>query len=51
MDHLVNNAGIVPLCLFEDTTDITNFVPAMVRNQMGFSKKINLYIFSGLNRN
>nr|XP_027191300.1 11-beta-hydroxysteroid dehydrogenase 1B-like isoform X2 [Cicer arietinum] len=35
LDHLVNNAGIVPLCLFEDTTDITNFVPAMDINFWG----------------
>lgn len=30
VDHLVNNAGIVPLCLFEHSTDVTNFAPAMV---------------------
>ncbi|XP_057414985.1 11-beta-hydroxysteroid dehydrogenase A-like [Lotus japonicus] len=35
LDHLVNNAGIVPVCLFEDTTDITNFAPAMDINFWG----------------
>jgi len=32
VDYLVNNAGIVALSLFEDTTDITKFAPAMVMN-------------------
>ncbi|CAJ2676654.1 unnamed protein product [Trifolium pratense] len=35
LDHLVNNAGIVPLSLFEDITDITNFAPAMDINFWG----------------
>ncbi|OIW17777.1 hypothetical protein TanjilG_06462 [Lupinus angustifolius] len=35
LDHLVNNAGIVPLSLFEHITDITNFVPAMDINFWG----------------
>lgn len=30
VDHLVNNAGIVPVCLFEETIDVTNLAPAMV---------------------
>lgn len=30
MDHLVNNAGITPVCLFEETTDVTKIAPAMV---------------------
>jgi len=32
VDHLVNNAGINALSMFEDTTDITNFAPVMVKN-------------------
>ncbi|KAI9079711.1 hypothetical protein K1719_038332 [Acacia pycnantha] len=35
LDHLVNNAGIVPVCLFEHSTDITNFAPAMDINFWG----------------
>ncbi|KAK2438977.1 hydroxysteroid dehydrogenase [Trifolium repens] len=35
VDHLVNNAGIVPLSLFEDTTDITIFAPTMDINFWG----------------
>ncbi|KAK7291539.1 hypothetical protein RIF29_06768 [Crotalaria pallida] len=35
LDHLVNNAGIVPLSLFEHITDVTNFVPAMDINFWG----------------
>ncbi|KAK7369635.1 hypothetical protein VNO80_11677 [Phaseolus coccineus] len=35
LDHLVNNAGIVALSLFEDTTDITKFEPAMDINFWG----------------
>lgn len=30
VDHLVTNAGVVPMCLFEDYTDITKPAPAMV---------------------
>ncbi|KAL6280866.1 hypothetical protein ACE6H2_017747 [Prunus campanulata] len=29
LDHLVNNAGITPVCLFEETTDVTKIAPAM----------------------
>ncbi|KAK4256917.1 hypothetical protein QN277_006578 [Acacia crassicarpa] len=35
VDHLVNNAGIVPVCLFEHSTDVTNFAPAMDINFWG----------------
>ncbi|KAF7834016.1 11-beta-hydroxysteroid dehydrogenase 1B-like [Senna tora] len=35
LDHLVNNAGIVPVCLFEHSTDVTNFAPAMDINFWG----------------
>ncbi|KAM1736879.1 hypothetical protein FF2_014888 [Malus domestica] len=35
LDHLVNNAGIVPVCLFEETTDVTNLAPAMDINFWG----------------
>ncbi|KAK7358669.1 hypothetical protein VNO77_00607 [Canavalia gladiata] len=35
LDHLVNNAGVLPLSLFEDITDITNFAPAMDINFWG----------------
>ncbi|KAI8544013.1 hypothetical protein RHMOL_Rhmol08G0262100 [Rhododendron molle] len=30
VDHLVNNAGIVSLCLFEDATNVGDFAPIMV---------------------
>lgn len=30
VDHLVNNAGINSVCMFEDTTDITLFRTLMV---------------------
>ena len=30
VDHLVNNAGISPVCMFEEIPDITKFVQAMV---------------------
>lgn len=30
VDHLVTDAGVVPMCLFEDYTDITKPAPAMV---------------------
>ncbi|KAE8717448.1 11-beta-hydroxysteroid dehydrogenase-like 6 [Hibiscus syriacus] len=30
LDHLVTNAGVTPLCLFEDYDDITKASPAMV---------------------
>ncbi|KAI4374613.1 hypothetical protein MLD38_012591 [Melastoma candidum] len=29
LDHLVANAGIAPVFLFEDCTDVTKLVPAM----------------------
>lgn len=32
VDHLVNNAGVAPVCMFENITDITNLAPAMVIN-------------------
>ncbi|KAK7318298.1 hypothetical protein RJT34_02997 [Clitoria ternatea] len=35
LDHLVNNAGIIPVSLFEDSIDITNFAPAMDINFWG----------------
>ncbi|BAT73129.1 hypothetical protein VIGAN_01058900 [Vigna angularis var. angularis] len=35
MDHLVNNAGINALSMFEDTADITNFAPVMDINFWG----------------
>ncbi|KAL4330045.1 hypothetical protein AHAS_Ahas13G0360800 [Arachis hypogaea] len=35
LDHLVNNAGVVPVCLFEHATDISNFAPAMDINLWG----------------
>ncbi|XP_027915984.1 11-beta-hydroxysteroid dehydrogenase 1B-like [Vigna unguiculata] len=35
LDHLVNNAGINALSMFEDTTDITNFAPVMDINFWG----------------
>ncbi|KAI4336346.1 hypothetical protein L6164_014883 [Bauhinia variegata] len=35
LDHLVNNAGIVPMCLFEDITDITKLAPVMDINFWG----------------
>ena len=30
VDHLVNNAGIAPVCMFEDYTDVTNHASVMV---------------------
>ncbi|GFZ17353.1 hydroxysteroid dehydrogenase 7 [Actinidia rufa] len=30
LDHLVNNAGIFPLCMFEDSTNVDDFAPIMV---------------------
>ncbi|WVZ26141.1 hypothetical protein V8G54_004685 [Vigna mungo] len=35
LDHLVNNAGINAVSMFEDTTDITNFAPVMDINFWG----------------
>ncbi|XP_027340360.1 11-beta-hydroxysteroid dehydrogenase 1B-like [Abrus precatorius] len=35
LDHLVNNAGVVPIGLFEHTTDTTNFAPTMDINFWG----------------
>ncbi|KAF8400002.1 hypothetical protein HHK36_015875 [Tetracentron sinense] len=30
LDHLVNNAGIISVCMLEDSPEITNFKPVMV---------------------
>ncbi|XP_040986394.1 11-beta-hydroxysteroid dehydrogenase A-like [Juglans microcarpa x Juglans regia] len=35
LDHLVNNAGITPVCIFEQAPDITNLRPAMDVNFWG----------------
>ncbi|ONK77830.1 uncharacterized protein A4U43_C02F11170 [Asparagus officinalis] len=35
LDHLVNNAGIANLCMFEEATEITNFNPVMDINFWG----------------
>ncbi|ERN06302.1 11-beta-hydroxysteroid dehydrogenase 1B [Amborella trichopoda] len=35
LDHLVNNAGIVSLCMFEEVTDITKLEPVMDVNFWG----------------
>ncbi|KAJ7957217.1 11-beta-hydroxysteroid dehydrogenase [Quillaja saponaria] len=35
LDHLVNNAGIPPVSMFEKATDITNFIPAIDINFWG----------------
>ncbi|OVA17458.1 Short-chain dehydrogenase/reductase SDR [Macleaya cordata] len=35
LDHLVNNAGIASVCMFEDSPDITNFAPIMDTNFWG----------------
>ncbi|KAF8390677.1 hypothetical protein HHK36_025204 [Tetracentron sinense] len=35
LDHLVNNAGIASVCMFEEATDITNFAPVMDTNFWG----------------
>lgn len=35
LDHLVNNAGITPVCLFEENTDVTKIAPAMDTNFWG----------------
>ncbi|KAK1319151.1 11-beta-hydroxysteroid dehydrogenase 1A [Acorus calamus] len=35
IDHLVNNAGIASLCMFEEILDITNFAPVMDVNFWG----------------
>ncbi|KAH9770048.1 11-beta-hydroxysteroid dehydrogenase 1A [Citrus sinensis] len=35
LDHLVTDAGVVPMCLFEDYTDITKPAPAMDINFWG----------------
>lgn len=31
VDHLVNNAGISNLCMFEEAEDVTKFTPVMVK--------------------
>ncbi|XP_068656056.1 11-beta-hydroxysteroid dehydrogenase A-like [Aristolochia californica] len=35
LDHLVNNAGIGAVCMFEDAIDLTNFTPVMDVNFWG----------------
>ncbi|XVF54725.1 hypothetical protein PTKIN_Ptkin05aG0204200 [Pterospermum kingtungense] len=35
LDHLVTNAGVTPVCLFEDYDDVTNASPAMDINFWG----------------
>lgn len=30
VDHLVNDAGVTPLCMFEEPTEITKMAPVMV---------------------
>ncbi|KAL6182655.1 hypothetical protein ACLB2K_044070 [Fragaria x ananassa] len=35
LDHLVNNAGIAPICMFEETPDVTKLAPAMDVNFWG----------------
>ncbi|KAF8005830.1 hypothetical protein BT93_K0189 [Corymbia citriodora subsp. variegata] len=35
LDHLVTNAGISPMCMFEDCSDITKLAPAMDINFWG----------------
>ncbi|XP_040367161.1 11-beta-hydroxysteroid dehydrogenase A [Rosa chinensis] len=35
LDHLVNNAGIAPICMFEETPDVNNLAPAMDINFWG----------------
>ncbi|XP_057479186.1 11-beta-hydroxysteroid dehydrogenase 1A-like [Actinidia eriantha] len=35
LDHLVNNAGIFPLCMFEDSTNVDDFAPIMNTNFWG----------------
>ncbi|XP_010249449.1 PREDICTED: 11-beta-hydroxysteroid dehydrogenase 1B-like [Nelumbo nucifera] len=35
MDHLVSNAGIASVCMFEDSSDITKFAPIMDTNFWG----------------
>lgn len=30
VDHLVNNAGVAPVCMFEESPDIKKFTQAMV---------------------
>ncbi|XP_050376852.1 11-beta-hydroxysteroid dehydrogenase A-like [Argentina anserina] len=35
LDHLVNNAGIAPICMFEETPDVNNLAPAMDVNFWG----------------
>ncbi|KAK9926598.1 hypothetical protein M0R45_023818 [Rubus argutus] len=40
LDHLVNNAGIAPICMFEETPDVSNLAPTMDINFWG-----SVYIF------
>nr|XP_010929562.1 11-beta-hydroxysteroid dehydrogenase 1B isoform X2 [Elaeis guineensis] len=35
LDHLVNNAGIANLCMFEEAEDVTNFMPVLDVNFWG----------------
>ncbi|KAF7153524.1 hypothetical protein RHSIM_Rhsim01G0064400 [Rhododendron simsii] len=35
LNHVVNNAGIAPLCLFEDTDNVEDFAPIMNTNFWG----------------
>jgi hypothetical protein len=45
VDHLVNNAGVAPVCMFESIIDITNLAPAMVINSSTWpSPIISFYI-------
>lgn len=37
VDHLVANAGVAPVCLFEDYDDITKASPAIVINHLAFN--------------
>ena len=37
VDHLVNNAGIFSLCMFEDSTNVDDFAPIIVINLPYFS--------------
>ncbi|XVF49577.1 hypothetical protein PTKIN_Ptkin04bG0023600 [Pterospermum kingtungense] len=39
LDHLVTNAGVAPMCLFEDYDDITKAIPAMDINLQQHLKK------------
>lgn len=37
VDHLVANAGVALVCLFEDYDDITKASPAIVINHLAFN--------------